>query len=400
MENTLHSRRSALAALGAGLWAVACAKAVDAPTAAAAGSGAAADASAASSDAAIDANNAVVDIAVADSQVIDAAALPVDATVVADASEGALDVAAADASVDAAVWPNPIAAITSNADHYVTSCCEIPLIDPSSWTINLLDVGAPLGTIDWAFLTSLTAKNLEHTLQCISAGPDNLSISNAIWTGLPLKELMIARGIAIPSQRITLKIGAQDGYTTDLPVSDLEAPLWLMWKMNGEPIPAEHGFPARLVIPGRYGMKNCKWLTQIEFLDQPFLGQWEKTGWSDQAVYKANALILHPVLDQKLLNNQVFRIAGSAYAGADPVVAVAVRVDDGAWQQAVLDYAPGANRWVLWHLDWSAAGLGVHKVQARCTTAAGLISDDNADPMDELSGQGYGGSMSVLFKVA
>ena len=290
--------------------------------------------------------------------------------------------------------PAPIPPITPNADHFVTSCCTTPHIDISTWSIALIDRGKPLGTITAKLLGSLQAKEKEHTLECISASPYHGSISNAIWTGLPLVDILAKLGVQVPKGVTTLKLGAADGYATAVPVTDLQRPIWLVWQMNGAPIPLDHGYPARLLLPGRYGTKNPKWLTSLEFLDTAFVGYWEETGWSDDASYKPNTLVRSPATGAKLPLGLV-RLQGTAFAGSDPVVAVDVRIDAGAWQPAVLDYAPGADIWTLWHYDWQALTAGSYGLQARCTTKSGAVSLEKASA----GLTGYDGSMTVTLTV-
>jgi DMSO/TMAO reductase YedYZ molybdopterin-dependent catalytic subunit len=307
--------------------------------------------------------------------------------------------AAVDSSTaDAAPWLHPMPAVTANADHYITSCCATPKTDPANWTLKLLDEGQLLGTLDLAFLDGLAASTREHTFQCISSGPDNLSISNAIWTGLPVSDILAAKGIAVPKERPSIRFAGADEYSTGLPIEDLQKPVWLVWRMNGQPLPPDHGFPVRALVPGRYGMKSCKWLQEIEFRKAPYLGTWESTGWSDEAVVKPNALIWYPEAQQPIPAGKPFRFAGTAFAGSDPVTGVSIRFDGGEWQSAVLDYAPGADRWTLWHLDLQLAP-GPHVMMVRCVTASGATSIDGANPKDELSGWGYGGSMELAFTV-
>jgi hypothetical protein len=133
--------------------------------------------------------------------------------------------------------------------------------------------------------------------------------------------------------------------------------------MNGVKLPPEHGYPARLLVPGRYGMKNPKWITSIDFVDKPFTGYWDQSGWSKAAPYQTNALVHVPpgnVPAGALVAN------GTAFAGSDPILSVEVSVDGGAWLPATIDYSPGPDIWTLWHHDM-VLEPGPHRLQARCT---------------------------------
>lgn len=327
---------------------------------------------------------------------------PVRSVATGATADGRGDGAASDAATDsdakvAAASANPIASITPNDSHYVTSCCQTPQIDVATWTLAILDRGKLLTEISMAQLQALPARTKEHTLECIGAGPYHHAISNAVWTGLPLPEIFAALGVSVPPGVAVLKMTSADAYTTGLPLTDLDLPVWLVWQMNGAALPPDHGYPARLLVPNRYGMKNPKWLTSIEFVTEPYAGFWETKGWSDSAVYQPNTLVQVPMTGKSIAAGTI-RVAGTAFAGHDPIAAVHVRVDGGPWQAATLDYAPGADIWALWHLDWPFKP-GAHTVQARCTTASGAQSLDNLDGKGTKGLGGYDGSMKSTFTV-
>ena len=289
--------------------------------------------------------------------------------------------------------------IVPNEEHYITSCCATPEVDGASWQMQLFDavaeVPVALGTLTLAGLQALPGRQREHTLMCISAGPNNQRISNAIWTGLPLTEVFATYGVSVPEGTVAIRFDSADGYSTAIPVSDLALPVWLVWQLNGVDIPAEHGFPVRLLVPNRYGMKNPKWITSLTFLRETYLGFWETRGWSDSAEYRPNALIRYPRETDTLVEGPL-TLVGTAYAGSDPVVKVEVSID-GTWVEATIDYQNGPDTWALWHFDWEATP-GAHTLQARCTTESGRMSDVLPEP--PFDGAGYGGSMEVGVEIA
>lgn len=289
----------------------------------------------------------------------------------------------------------PIPPITANENHYITSCCGTPDESPG-WMLQFVDHGKPMVSFTLAELNALPAKTREHTLECIGTSPYGQAISNAIWTGLPLQELLAAKKAIVPDAPF-IKITALDDFSTGLPASDLAKPLWIVWLMNGAPLPKEHGYPVRMLVPGRYGMKNPKWIKTIEFGDTAYLGFWETKGWSDSAVYKPNTFIKFPVEGTPLAVGKT-RVQGTAYAGSDPVTKVDIRVDTGPWQPAVFDYSKGADIWTLWHFDVQLP-KGTHLIQARCTTASGAQSSEKAAGSNAGDGAGYDGSMQILVEV-
>ncbi len=173
--------------------------------------------------------------------------------------------------------------------------------------------------------------------------------------------------------------------------------MWLIWELDGAALPLEHGGPIRLIVPNRYGMKNPKWLMDIDLVDEPHVGYWEFYNWSNEATYQPTSFILSP-LDGQLVSGGPVRLLGVGYAGADPVVRIELSTDGGAtWQDAELDYAPGANVWVTWHLDWVPERTGEYTVKVRTTTASGATStatSSGEDPMD-----GYDGSMEIGVRI-
>jgi hypothetical protein len=313
---------------------------------------------------------------------------------------GAVGIAAVACDERGAGWVGEdtpvIPAITPNDEHYVTSCCGTPTVDAATWTLQLLDRGVPLVSLDLAALDALPTGDKEHTLECIGAGPRAQRISNAVWTGLPLRDVLAGLGVVVDPDVVALKWTCADGYSSALPVADLDLPVWLVWRMNGAPIPPEHGFPVRVIVPGRYGMKNPKWVVSLELVDAAYAGFWESRGWSEEAVYRPNTFIRHPAEDEALAAG-VVRVAGTAYAGSDPVVAVDVRVDGGPWWPATLEYAPGVpDVWCLWSFTTFLLP-GQRTVEARCTTASGQQSVPSEEVVRDLTG--YNGSMSVTWRV-
>lgn len=297
---------------------------------------------------------------------------------------------------DTAVLGGALTPVTANDDFYVTSSNGNPEVDGATWTLTVRADGQVRATLDLAWLDEQVAREREHTLECIGANAYNLAIGNAVWTGLPLREVLATLAVDVPADAVEMVFTGADGYTTSLPVADLDKPVWLVWRMNGEPLPFRHGYPARLLVPGRYGMKNPKWITDLTFSPTPHVGYWESYGWSNEATYKPNALV-HTPARREVVEAGPARVLGVAFAGSDPVVRVEVRIDGGAWADAALDYAPGADVWTLWHFDWEAV-VGVRVVQARCTTASGASSVSDPDGSAPL--EGYDGSMEVEVEVA
>ena len=176
--------------------------------------------------------------------------------------------------------------ITPNDLFYNYQCCGLPDLDPATHETRILHEDTELARITTPFLQALPGRTKEHTLECIGASPRVQNISNAVWTGLPLVEILDALGVEVPASAVGLRLVGADGYHAGLPIEDLEdGPLWLAWEMNGEPLPFLNGAPARLLVPGRYGVKNLKWLDEIAFVDTPHVSYWTERGWDEEARY-------------------------------------------------------------------------------------------------------------------
>jgi DMSO/TMAO reductase YedYZ molybdopterin-dependent catalytic subunit len=307
---------------------------------------------------------------------------------------------AAEGGADTQLQLDSIEPITANEDFYVTSCCGSPEIDRATWTLDVLDSTtaepAPLTSFTLADFEAMTGVEKEHTLECIGGGPYHQAISNAVWRGLPFRDILAQRGVEVPMAAVEIKFTGADGYTTSLPIADLDTPFWLVWRMNGEPLPVDHGTCVRALTPGRYGMKNPKWIVLMEFIAEPYLGFWETIGWSNEAPYKPNAFIRTPE-DRATLDAGPFTLVGTAFAGADPVVSVEVSLDDGlSWAPAELTYSNGPDIWALWRYEWEATA-GTHALRVRATTEAG--AETGQDPLGTDPTAGYDGGMRVEVEV-
>ena len=282
--------------------------------------------------------------------------------------------------------------ITPNDDFYVTSISR-PNVNGKTWTLEIRDGETLLATIDRDFLESVDARDTERTLECIGSSESNQAIGNAIWSGLPLPELLALVGVTLREDALEIVMTGADDYETSLPRTDVDRPMWLVWRMNDEPLPRDHGAPARLLAPSRYGTKNVKWLTKLRLVDSPFVGFWESRGWSNDATYRANTFVKSPASRTTVTGGG--RLLGTAFAGEDPIVAVMITTDGGAtWVEAELTYAPGPGIWALWRYDWEAAP-GDYVVMARCVTASGATSNDQGGR----SLEGYDASMQIEVRV-
>jgi len=218
-------------------------------------------------------------------------------------------------------------AITPTGDFYLTSSRGEPSVDASKWSL-VIDglVEQPL-RFNYDEIRKLPPHETVLTLECISNSVGGGYIGNAQWKGTLLRPLL-DRARVKPAAKYAV-LYAAEGYTTGHTVERILRPdNFLAWEMNGEPLPRIHGFPLRIFLPGKYGMKMPKWLTRIELADKEYLGYWEQQGWSDSADRQIQAVIDDP-REHARISGANFVITGWAVADDAGVSRVEISTDGG-----------------------------------------------------------------------
>ncbi len=248
-----------------------------------------------------------------------------------------------------------------------------PSVDERGWKVEIKGRVERPYTLTLEELKRLPAVTKPHTLMCISNEVGGELISNAEWKGVPLRLILERAGIKPGSSELILR--ARDGYSDSFPLkAALAEGTILAYEMNGKPLERQHGFPARVLVMGIYGMKNVKWLTELEVADFDYKGYWEARGWSDQAIYKTFSRIDLPAPRAALQHGERHWIAGVAFAGDRGVKAVEVSVDGGkGWQPARVKPALGPHAWVLWAYEWTPAAPGGATLVVRAIDGTGTV---------------------------
>jgi DMSO/TMAO reductase YedYZ molybdopterin-dependent catalytic subunit len=269
-----------------------------------------------------------------------------------------------------------------------------PKVELAGWTLQIDGLVERPTTLSYADITALAAHSDYYTLQCISNLVGGDLWGNAHWKGVRLVELLTATGLK-PGVRDVV-FHAADDYTDSIPIDvALRPDTLLAYEMNGEPLTKEHGYPARLLIPGIYGMKNVKWITRIEVVDYDFKGYWMQRGWSDKATYQTSSRIDVPKNRASLTVGEI-ALAGVAFAGDRGIDKVEVSLDDGkSWQEAQIKPALSHNAWNLWVLN-TRLEAGTYQVKVRATDGNGELQ--TAKPSDPLP-DGATGYHSALLRV-
>lgn len=170
----------------------------------------------------------------------------------------------------------------SEQNFFTLSLGLLPDIDIDEWTLTIGGLVADPVELTYEEIINMPQESVFATLETISNPPGGRSIGNAVWTGVPLSHIMDLVG---PADNV-LKVAffCDDGYSTSITLEEAsEEGVMLAYNMNGQPLTPAHGFPVRMVVPEKYGMKWPKWVNEIEFVDYDYKGYWEQRGWSDYA---------------------------------------------------------------------------------------------------------------------
>lgn len=278
-----------------------------------------------------------------------------------------------EATVDLWSIPGLSPEVTPVGDFYtVSKNLWDPTVDARNW---MLEVGGLVHrpyVIGYDQLTRNGPTVTEYvTLTCISNPVGGLLTGNARWRGVRMRDLLQAAGVMEGAVDVVME--AHDEYTDSIPIEKAMHPDTLVvWEMNGAPLTPKHGFPARVIVPGIYGMKNVKWLRRITVVDYDYKGFWQQRGWSDPAPVKTWSRIDVPRAGRLRAGGEVV-IAGLAYAGDRGVQAVEVSTDGGAtWRPAQLKEPLGPYAWRLWAVRWTPE-RGSHRIAVRATDGTGAV---------------------------
>jgi DMSO/TMAO reductase YedYZ molybdopterin-dependent catalytic subunit len=269
-------------------------------------------------------------------------------------------------------------AVTSRAAHYTVGIdLEDPAIDAASWTLRLHGAVHHPRAFTLDDLRAMPTVERVMALSCISNPVGGPLAGNARWTGVPLAALL---HLAEPmSHARFVEARAADGYHDNLALADArDAAVMVVFGMNGLLLPRAHGFPARLRVPGRYGVKNVKWLTELVLLEADHQGYWAERGWDAVAEVHTSSRIDTPRAGAVVA--PTLTVAGVAWAGDRGIGAVDVSADDGGtWVPARLE-APGDP--LSWRRWWQVLELaeGAHPLTVRATDGTGRLQESDRRP--------------------
>jgi sulfite oxidase len=280
--------------------------------------------------------------------------------------------------------------ITPNETFYrIDTALITPLLRAEDWKLRIHGLVDREVTITYAELLRAALVERDLTLMCVSNGVGGDLTGNARWLGLPIGPLLQR---ARPRANADMVLSrSSDGFTAGTPLDVLTdgRDALLAIGMNGVPLPVEHGFPVRMVVPGLYGYVSAtKWVVdlQVTRFDRS-QGYWTPRGWSALGPVKTQSRFDVPK-DQAQVKAGVVVLAGIAWAQHRGIRAVEVRVGEGPWQQAVLGAEASIDTWRQWYFRWTT-GPGTYRLQVRATDATGEVQTEKIATPDPDGATGH-----------
>jgi hypothetical protein len=280
--------------------------------------------------------------------------------------------------------------VTPNDDFYrIDTALSVPQVDPAGWSLRFT------GMVDNPYeitLDEILAMDLEEhvvTLQCVSNEIGGGLVGNAIWTGVPLPALLDLAGVQEGATQIVGR-SVDDwtaGFPTELAYDGRDAMLAV--GMNGEPLPLDHGFPARLIVPGLYGYVSAvKWIEEINLTRwEDFDAYWVPRGWSKEGPLKTQSRIDVPRRSGDVTAGPT-AVAGVAWAPTRGIETVEISIDEGQWLPCELGEAASDDSWVQWRTTWDAT-TGDHEIRVRATDGTGQLQPLGPKPPRPDGAEGY-----------
>lgn len=288
--------------------------------------------------------------------------------------------------------------VTTAEDFYrIDTALSVPQLSRTDWKLTIHGMVDHEITYRFDDLAKFELVEKMVTLTCVSNPVGGDLISNAVWRGYRVRDMLAAAGIHSDSDMVLST--SVDGFTAGTPVEALTdgRDALLAVALNGQPLPVEHGYPARLVVPGLYGYVSAtKWVVDLELtrFDRAE-AYWTALGWSPRGPIKTESRVDVPRSGQVIPQGAV-RFGGVAWAQTRGIRTVEVKVDDGPWQPAQLGDSYSDDAWRLWSFDWQANQPGQHQITVRATDNTGAAqTSDRADVVPD----GATGWHSVSFTV-
>jgi DMSO/TMAO reductase YedYZ molybdopterin-dependent catalytic subunit len=290
--------------------------------------------------------------------------------------------------------PGTRAELTSTDDFYRIDINSLPpVIQQDTWQLETTGLFRNPRSLTIAELMAYPSLTQAITLSCISNRIGGDLIGTSYWSGARLRDVL--EDLALQPEAGALYLEAQDGFYETVVAEDMmDERTLLVYAMNGETLPVEHGYPLRIYIPNRYGMKQPKWIVRMEAIEAWRPGYWVERGWSREARPQIVSVI--DTVATSLASEGIVPVGGIAWAGARGISRVEVRVDDGPWEEAALRTPPLSGlTWVQWRYEWPATN-GRHTFTVRAEDGNG---ERQVEPVSGVRPDGATGFHSVTARV-
>jgi len=250
-----------------------------------------------------------------------------------------------------------------------------PKVDAATWRLAINGLVSKPAQLSLNEIVARSSVTQALTMSCISNYVGGDLISSNYWTGVRLKDLLVEVGLQPDAAAIS--ITASDGFYESLPLAEaMDERTLLVYAMNGQALTPDHGFPLRIYIPNHYGMKQPKWITQLQVTNQLGAGYWVDRGWSQSATPQTLSTIDTVIADKAAIAaSGMMPLGGIAWAGLRGISKVEVQIDGAAWIEAGLrNPTLSPLTWVEWRYDWKPSA-GTHQVRVRATDGDGALQE-------------------------
>ena len=280
--------------------------------------------------------------------------------------------------------------VVPNDNFYrIDTALVVPQVSIDSWKLNIS--GMVDNPIELTFQDLLDRPQIERhiTLSCVSNAVGGNLVGNALWQGVLLKDILDEAGVQLGADQVVSR--SIDGWTCGTPTSAIVdgRDAMLAIAMNGEPLPAQHGYPVRMVVPGLFGYVSAtKWVTDIRLTRwEDFDAYWVPRGWSKEGPVKTMARIDTPRSGSD--QSGEVAIGGVAWAVHRGVSSVQIRLDEGEWRDCEMGGVPSADTWVQWVYRLNDAAPGRHSIEVRALDGAGVPQPEEPATVAPNGAQGY-----------
>jgi DMSO/TMAO reductase YedYZ molybdopterin-dependent catalytic subunit len=274
--------------------------------------------------------------------------------------------------------PRETSYFTPNEKFYIVNYSDSPFnlsrdLKSEQWQLAITGAVKKTMVLRYADILKRPAIDQAVTLACIDNLPGGDSMGNAMWRGISLKALLEEAGADKDTARDVV-FRAADAYDDSITFERaMRGDVMLAYMMNGARLPKAHGFPLRGVVPGLYGIKNVKWITEIEVYEGDYKGYWQRKGWTDDGTIKIASRIDSPGHYQ-VLRGKEHLFKGIAYGGPETIKKVEISFDAGkTWNNAPFELPLSPYTWVIWYYNWFPPKAGTYQIEVRAIDVKGRV---------------------------